>query len=138
MDIKQLRALLALADTGSVTRAAKLLHIVQRTVSRQLRLLEEDVGTTLLERGRYGSELTEAGQTLVEYARRALHDLDRARAEITPVPGAIAGTVNIGLLPSTADLLASSLLAAVSASHPTIKPRKTKFQLKPIVRRDNR
>jgi LysR family nitrogen assimilation transcriptional regulator len=123
MDIKQLRALLAITDTGSVTRAAKLLHIVQPAVSRQLRLLEEDVGTTLFERGRYGIELTEAGQTLVEYARRALHDLDRARAEITPVPGAIAGIVNIGLLPSTSDLLASSLLAAVSPSHPAIKLR---------------
>lgn len=123
MDIKQLRGLLAVADTGSVTRAAELLHIVQPAVSRQLRLLEEDVGTTLLKRGRHGIELTEAGQTLVEYARRALHDLDRARAEITPVPGAIAGIVNVGLLPSTSDLLASSLLAAVSASHPAIKLR---------------
>ena len=41
MDIKQLRALLTIAETGSVTKAAALLHIVQPAVSRQLRLLEE-------------------------------------------------------------------------------------------------
>ena len=123
MDIKQLRALLAIADTGSVTRAAKFLHLVQPAVSRQLRLLEEDVGTRLFERGRYGIELTDSGQILAEYARRALHELDRARAEITPVSGAIVGIVNIGLLPSTSDLLASSLLTAISESHPGIKLR---------------
>ena len=52
MDIKQLRALIAVAETGSVTRAAEMLHVVQPAVSRQLRLLEEDIGAALFERGR--------------------------------------------------------------------------------------
>ncbi|WP_321801907.1 LysR substrate-binding domain-containing protein [Burkholderia sp. BCC1988] len=123
MDIKQLRALLAVAETGSVTRAADVLHIVQPAVSRQLKLLEEDVGIALFERGRYGMELTESGEILVEHARRALLELDRARAEIQPSDARISGIVTIGLLPSTADLLASPLLTAVKARHPSVSLR---------------
>ncbi|MCA8284522.1 LysR family transcriptional regulator [Burkholderia cenocepacia] len=123
MDIKQLRALLAVAETGSVTRAADVLHIVQPAVSRQLKLLEEDVGIALFERGRYGMELTESGEILAEHARRALLELDRARAEIQPSDARISGVVTIGLLPSTADLLAGPLLTAVKARHPSVSLR---------------
>lgn len=123
MDIKQLRALLAVAETGSVTRAADVLHIVQPAVSRQLKLLEEDVGIALFERGRYGMELTESGEILAEHARRALLELGRARAEIQPSDARISGVVTIGLLPSTADLLAGPLLTAVKARHPSVSLR---------------
>ncbi|KWN65991.1 LysR substrate-binding domain-containing protein [Burkholderia stagnalis] len=123
MDIKQLRALLAVAETGSVTRAADVLHIVQPAVSRQLKLLEEDVGIALFERGRYGMELTESGEILAEHARRALLELDRARAEIQPSDARISGVVTIGLLPSTADLLAGPLLTSVKARHPSVSLR---------------
>lgn len=122
MDIKQLRALVTIAETGSVTKAATLLHIVQPAVSRQLRLLEEDVGTALFSRGRYGMELTGSGEIFVEYARRALAELDRARSEVQPT-GDVAGVVTIGLLPSTCDLLASELVAAVAREHPAIRLR---------------
>lgn len=123
MDMKQLHALLVVADVGSVTRAAEILHIVQPAVSRQLRLLEEDLGAPLFERSRHGMTLTDAGQILVDYARRAMHELERARAEIQPAAGAITGIVTIGILPSTSDLLAGPLVSAVAASHPGIRLR---------------
>jgi len=123
MDFKQLRALVTVAETGNVTRAAELLHIVQPAVSRQLRLLEDDVGTVLFDRGRHGMELTEAGKTLLEYARRVLNEIERARAEIRPSQGAIGGIVTVGLLPSTCDLLSSPLVAAVAQSYPGIRVR---------------
>lgn len=123
MDVKQLRALLAIAETGSVTRAAELLHIVQPAVSRQLRLLEEDVGAALFARGRRGMELTDAGQVLADHARRALRELDRARAEIVPVPGVVTGTVAIGLLPSTSDLLGGPLVSALKRQYPQLTVR---------------
>lgn len=66
MDLKKLRALIAIAETGSVSRAAELLHIVQPAVSKQLRLLEEDLGAALFTRGRRGMELTASGQLMVE------------------------------------------------------------------------
>lgn len=123
MDIKQLRALLAVAETGSVTRAAETLHIVQPAVSRHLKLLEEDIGTALFDRGRYGMELTEAGEILVEYARRALQELDRARTEIQPSDAQVSGVATIGLLPSTSSLLAGPLVSAVKARYPAIRLR---------------
>jgi len=123
MDIKQLRALLAVAEAGSVTKAAEALHIVQPAVSRQLKLLEEDVGIPLFDRGRYGMELTNAGDILVEYARRALLELDRARAEIRPPTAAVSGIATIGLLPSTARLLAGPLVERVKAQFPAIELR---------------
>ena len=82
MDLKQLRAFLTVADTGNVTRAAAVLNLVQPAVSRQIQLLEESVGAALFERERHGMVLTTAGKSLVGYARRALLELDRARAEI--------------------------------------------------------
>ncbi|MFJ4291178.1 LysR family transcriptional regulator [Cupriavidus sp. NPDC089707] len=123
MDIKQLRALLAIAETGSATKAAELLRIVQPAVSRHVRLLEEELGVELFERERHGMVLTEAGRTLVEYGRRALQELDRAKAEITPARGAITGMAVIGLLPSTCELLAAELVATVKARHPQLVVR---------------
>lgn len=123
MDLKQLRALVTVADTGSVTKAAVLLNLVQPAVSRQLRLLEEDLGTELFDRSRQGMELTEAGKTFVQYARRVLGELERAIAEIRPTKGSIGGIVTVGLLPSTCDLLSSALVAQVEASHPGIRVR---------------
>ncbi|MDY7579928.1 LysR substrate-binding domain-containing protein [Herbaspirillum sp. RTI4] len=120
MDVKQLRALLAIAETGSVTRAAELLHIVQPAVSRQLRLLEEDMGTMLFARGRRGMELTAAGHILAIHARRALQELDQAKAEIVPAPGAVSGSVTIGLLPSTGDLLAATLVTSLKKKYPQL------------------
>lgn len=123
MDFKQLKAFLTIADTGNVTRAAEILNLVQPAVSRQVRLLEEDLGQVLFDRERYGMVLTEAGQSLVAYARRAMLELDRARAEITGNQGGVRGLVTVGLLPSTADVLSSALVSALAASHPGIRVR---------------
>ena len=123
MDFKQLRALLVVAETGSVTRAAELLNLVQPAVTRQLRMLEDDVGAVLFHRGRQGMELTEAGRTLVDYARRALDQLDRARAELKPDAGQLGGIVSVGLLPSVCDLLSSRLVSEVSRTQPGIRIR---------------
>lgn len=123
MDLKQLRAFLTVADTGNVTRAAELLNLVQPAVSRQLRLLEEDLGSALFERRRHGMALTDAGKSLRVYARRAMLELDRARAEIGGAADCLHGLVTIGLLPSTCDLIASPLVSAVAAAHPGIRVR---------------
>ena len=123
MDLKQLKALVTVAEVGSVTRAAELLHLVQPAVTRQIRALEDELGVALFERTRQGMRPTEAGTTLVDRARRALTELDRARAELTPDSGAVTGIVSVGLLESTADLLAEPLARAVLREHPGIELR---------------
>lgn len=123
MDFKQLRAFLTVAETGNVTRAAEVLHLVQPAVSRQIRLLEQDIGTPLFVRERHGMVLTEAGRALAPHARLAMLELERARAEIAGSGAGIGGLVTLGLLPSTIDVLSGPLVAALAAHHPGIRIR---------------
>ncbi|MFF3379111.1 LysR family transcriptional regulator [Streptomyces sp. NPDC002680] len=123
MDVKQLRALVTVAEVGSVTRAAELLRLVQPAVTRQIRTLEEELGVPLFERTRQGMRPTQAGTIMVDRARRALGELERARAEIQPAPGEVTGIVTVGLLESTSDLLAEPLVSAVTRDHPGVELR---------------
>lgn len=123
MDIKQLKALVTVAEIGSVTRAAELLHLVQPAVTRQIRALEQELGAALFERTRQGMKPTEAGLIMVERARRALDELERARAEVQPTPGVVAGIATVGLLESTVDLLAEPLVTAVAERYPDVELR---------------
>jgi LysR family transcriptional regulator, nitrogen assimilation regulatory protein len=123
VDLKQLKALVTVVETGSVTKAAELLHLVQPAVTRQIRALEHELGVPLFERTRQGMRATEAGTSMAERARRALTELDRARAELSPTPGTVTGLVSIGLLESTAELLAQPLVAAVLRDYPAIELR---------------
>jgi LysR family transcriptional regulator, nitrogen assimilation regulatory protein len=121
--VKQLKALVTVVEVGSVTRAAELLHLVQPAVTRQIRALEQEFGVPLFERTRQGMRPTAAGISLADRARRALTELDRARAELAPSPGAVTGIVSVGLLESTADLLAEPVVSAVRRDHPGIELR---------------
>ncbi|SES41254.1 LysR family transcriptional regulator [Lentzea albida] len=123
MDLKHLTALVTVSDTGSVTKAARLLHVVQPAVSRYIRALEDEVGAALFERTPQGMTPTPAGEILVERARRALLELERARAEIRPDRQHVQGIVTLGLLESTVELLAAPLLESVARRHPGIDLR---------------
>jgi LysR family transcriptional regulator, nitrogen assimilation regulatory protein len=123
MDFKQLRAFLTVAETGNVTRAAEVLHLVQPAVSRQVMLLEQDIGTPLFERERHGMMLTEAGRALVGYARRVMLELEKARAEIKAASTGVGGLVTVGLLPSTIDMLSWPLVSALAEAYPGIRIR---------------
>lgn len=123
MDLRQLTALVTVAEVGSVTRAARLLHVVQPAVTRQIRMLEEEIGVPLFDRTRQGMVPTAAGKVLVGRARRALRELERARTEIRPDPGEVTGIVSVGLLESVIDVLAPPLAAAVAGAYPGIELR---------------
>lgn len=123
MDIKQLKALVTVVEAGSVTRAAELLRVVQPAVTRQIQALEHELGVPLFERTRQGMRPTPAGVTMAERARRALMELDRARSELAPAPDTVTGIVSVGLLESTAGLLAEPLVTAVLRAHPGIELR---------------
>jgi DNA-binding transcriptional LysR family regulator len=123
VDLKQLNALLAVADAGTVTKAARLLHLEQPAVSRQLKLLETELGLVLFERSRSGMVLTEAGEVLVGYARRAVAELEKAEAELRADRVGTRGIVTVGILDSVTDLVAEPLVTAVRRAHPDIELR---------------
>lgn len=124
MDLRQLTALVTVAEVGSVTKAAQLLHLVQPAVTRQIRTLEEEIGVPLFERTRQGMTLTPAGEAMVERARRAMHELELARTEIRPSGGGeMTGIVRVGLLESVLDVIAEPLATEVSRRHPGIELR---------------
>ena len=69
MDFRHLRAFIAVAETSSVTKAAERLHISQPPLSRHIRQLKEELGTTLFTRHRHGVTLTDAGRELLGKAK---------------------------------------------------------------------
>ncbi|MYN13868.1 LysR family transcriptional regulator [Pusillimonas sp. TS35] len=121
MDIKQLRTVLAIAETGSLTRAATLLHVVQPALSRQLRQLEEELGTPLFERNRLGMVLTAPGRRFLDQVRVSLQALDQAKADIAVSTTGLSGAVSIGMLPSLASALTVPIITSLRRQHPDLR-----------------
>jgi LysR family transcriptional regulator for metE and metH len=82
LEIRHLKLVAAVAETGSVTLAGNRLHLTQSALSHQLRDAEEQLGTKLFERSNRKMALTAAGQRLLRSARAVLDELDRAEREI--------------------------------------------------------
>jgi DNA-binding transcriptional LysR family regulator len=106
VELRQLEHFLAVVEEGSFTRAAARSYMVQSSLSASLLALERELGTNLFIRGRRGAELTDAGRTLLEPARAALADADRARDAVAEVTGLLRGSVRIAAvaMPRSFDL----------------------------------
>lgn len=100
MKIVQLKAFLAIHETGSLQAASQRLHISQSALSRSIKELEQDLGALLLNRGIRGTTITRYGESLLHYARHALGDLDRARQEIESMKGEAGQQVTVGVTSS--------------------------------------
>jgi DNA-binding transcriptional LysR family regulator len=95
MDIPELQAFLAVADSGSFSRAAERLHLTQPAVSKRIAALESGLRQPLFDRIARRVSLTEAGQALLPRARRLLADLDDTRRAIANLSATVGGTLNI-------------------------------------------
>ncbi|REJ78217.1 MAG: LysR family transcriptional regulator [Acidobacteria bacterium] len=96
MEIKQLKAFIAIAEEKTFTAGAKRVNVTQAAVSMQIRQLEEEIGLPLFTRTPRRVILTEAGELLLERARRILREHDSALAELAEVAGAEHGRLRIG------------------------------------------
>jgi len=116
LDIDQLRTFVAIADTGSFTRAAEIVHKTQSAVSMQMKRLEERVGRTIFERDGRASKLTEDGERLLDYARRIV----RLNSECIASFGdsELTGRVRLGVPDDYADRYLPQILARFSQSNP--------------------
>jgi DNA-binding transcriptional LysR family regulator len=86
MSLDQIRAFVAVAEEGSVRRAATRLHISQPPLSRQIARLEEELGARLFEREPAGMRLAAAGATFLAHARRILDEVEAAKRAFAPAP----------------------------------------------------
>lgn len=118
MEVRQLKAFLAIAEAKTFTAGAKIVNITQAAVSMQIRQLEDELGMSLFTRTPRRVILTEAGEHLLQRARKILREHDAAVAEIAELAGAEFGRLRIGS--------ASAMFA--TAQLPTILERlKEKF-----------
>jgi len=96
LEIRQLKAFVAIAETGTFTAAALRVHVTQAAISMQIRQLENEVGAKLFVRAPRHVILTEAGEHLLQRARQILLEHDSALEEIAELAGAERGRLRIG------------------------------------------
>ncbi|WP_251863095.1 LysR substrate-binding domain-containing protein [Achromobacter sp. Marseille-Q4962] len=118
MDLKQIEYFVRVAERRSFSRAAEMLDVAQPTLSRQVRLLELELGQHLLYRNGRGAEPTEAGLRFLEHARALLALAERAREDLQTLRATPAGKVVVGLPPRIARVLTPPLVQAFRRGFP--------------------
>ncbi len=120
MTIRQLEYFCAVAEEGSVSAAARRLHVAQPPISRQIALLEQELSTVLFRRGNKGMLLTDAGESLYQQGRSYLSDMERLAEHVRSLGTGVRGTVRAGMLYSTVPY-ALPYLHAYRAAYPQVE-----------------
>lgn len=118
LDIDQLKTFLAIADTGSFTKAAEDVNKTQSAVSMQMKRLEENLGRSLFVRDGRGSRLSRDGERFVEQARKLVAMNDEIMASFTKPE--LTGSVRFGTPDDYADLFLPEVLGRFARSHPQV------------------
>lgn len=118
MELRQLEYFCAIADTGSVSEAARRLHMSQPPLSYQMHQLEQELKTPLFVRNRRGVELTEAGKLLYSRAADLLHYVSSTRQEVTAAGS--RRVLRLGITSSTVGTL-MPYLSRFSARYPEVR-----------------
>jgi DNA-binding transcriptional LysR family regulator len=122
VQLHQLTYALAVAEEESFTRAADRLHLAQPSLSRQVRLLEQELGVVLFNRGPGQGRvtLTPDGAALVPFMQRVLADIEATGAEARALSGMARGHLAVGATPSLVTSVLAPALVTFHASHPGI------------------
>lgn len=119
MELRQLKHFLAVGEAGSITAAARQLRLTQPALSRQIKALEEELDTALLERGAHSITLTPAGEVLVAEARKLLRFsemmVEKVRATAAGEP------LRVGYAPSLAGDFLSIAIERFTQFHPRVR-----------------
>ena len=129
----QLRALVKVAESGSIRGAARQMNLSQSALTKALRELEEDVGAELLLRSYKGIEFTSAGRVLLTQARFALSALSKARDEIRLLRGGAGASVAAALTPMVSVAALPRVLQQYQASYPDVQLRMAEGFLAQII-----
>lgn len=119
--LRQLRAMVAVARSGSLGRAAALLHLSQPALTVQIRELELALGVRLFDRDARGAKPTEAGRELAASFGRVMADLDAVIAGAKEVAALRAGVVRVAALPSVSATLLPAALSRLRQGSPRIR-----------------
>jgi DNA-binding transcriptional LysR family regulator len=123
MEVRRISYFVRIAEDGSLTKAAGVLRIAQPALSRQIRLLEEELGVCLFNRTARGMQLTEEGEYLRAAAAGPLRALELALQNVRSFSARIEGNFAIGMPSSIGDVLARSLALRMDTDYPNIKLR---------------
>lgn len=119
LDLEQLRTFIAIAETGSFTRAAEIVHKTQSAVSVQMKRLEERLERPVFSRDGRASKLTEDGERLLDYARRIVKLNIEALALFSD--SQLAGQVRLGVPDDYADRYLPEIMARFSRVYPGVE-----------------
>lgn len=119
MDLRQLNALLAVADHGSFSAAARAMHTVQSNVSTHVARLEGELGATLIDRA--SGTLTDEGEIVAARARRMQAELEAMASDLASLDDVISGSVRVGVIGTTARWLVPQLVKSMAARHPKVR-----------------
>ncbi|MBI2774148.1 MAG: LysR family transcriptional regulator [Chloroflexi bacterium] len=121
MDLQQLRYFLGVAEQHHFTRAARELGVAQPSISRQIRVLEAELGTSLFHRMRGNVALTPAGEALLPWARRLIGDAATAADEVRELAGLRRGRLSVGATPSITVAILPAALSELRTTYPGIE-----------------
>lgn len=119
--LRQLQYLVAIADTGRYAQAAAHVGVSQPTLSEQISLLEAELGTRLLERGRHGALLTPLGRVVTDRARMILREMEDLKAMARMGEDALSGRMRLGVLPSVGPYLLPEAIKQLHADYPEFR-----------------
>jgi serine O-acetyltransferase len=123
MDLRDFQYFIAIAETGSFSKAAMAHTIAQSALSRRIRDLEADLGVSLFYRNGRGVVVTEAGATFLTRARSILADVAQIRSDLNASHATLQGVVTLGVPPSVGLVLLAPLLSQIRNDFPGIQMR---------------
>jgi DNA-binding transcriptional LysR family regulator len=123
MELRHLETLIAIDEEGTFTAAADSLRTVQSNVSEQVRQLEVELGVTLLARGRSGATPTQAGQVVLNHARRIRRELQMLHEDVAALQGLQVGRASFGIVGTASRWLVPALVADLRSRAPGIELR---------------
>ncbi len=118
MDLRQLQALLAVAEHGSFSAGARAIHTVQSNVSTHVARLERELGVSLVDRS--SGRLTEEGEAAVARARRIQAELAALTSDVAALRDEVVGSARLGVIGSIGRWLVPGLLTRMRALHPKV------------------
>ena len=120
MNFKQLEYFSAVAEAGSISGASRELHVAQPPISRQLALLEDELGVTLFLRNNKGIVLTEAGRCLYQQSQQMFQSLRAMADSVRDISAGVRGYLKVGIIYSNVQI-ATSLLKEYHKRFPQVE-----------------